>query len=192
MYNLIYQLYKLIKSFIDLFLLKINPGDIVYSKLLLMFLIGIDFIANYEANIVGIKIFNIVNKKNINILPPSLLQSIIILSGTLLVLFGIIYSILMFCKKQNRLVQILTSLMAVDITIRILLIGSVFVLKYSVFAALILLIPLIYWEFILYIYIFANGFDINYLKSGIFTLIYMVIQHNLSEVFVHYLIPKTY
>lgn len=189
MYNLIYQLYKLIKSFIDLFFLKINPEDIVYSKLLLIFLMGIDFIANYRANIIGIKIFNIINKKHI--IPQSLLQSVIILSCTALVLWGVIYSVLTILKKQNRLVQILTSLIAIDIIMRLLLISSILVFKYSMFAALILLIFLLYWEFILYIHIFSNGLNINYLKSGIFVLIYMVIQHNLTEIFIYYLMPKT-
>lgn len=191
MYYLIYQLYKLIKSFINLFLLKIKPEDIVYSKLLLTILVAIDFIVNYQANIIGIKIFNIVNKKHINFIPPSVWQSIIILSVILLVLWGTIYSLLIFYKKQNRLVQILTSLMVIDIILRLLLICNVVILKYYVFAALILMIPLMYWEFILYIFVFANGFSINYLKSGAFALIYMVIQHNLSEILTHYFIPNT-
>jgi hypothetical protein len=189
---LIYQLYNLIKSFISLFLLKTKPEDILYSKTLLTILIGIDLIVNYEANVVGIKIFNLINKKHVNLIPLSLLQSTIILLIIILVLWSIIYGVLTFYKKQNRLVQILTSLVAVDIVLRLLLISGILILKYSIFAALILFIPLMYWEFVLYIFIFANGFNINYLKSGMFALIYMIIQHNLSEILAHFLIPKTY
>lgn len=187
MYNLIYQLYKLIKSFIKLFLLKIKPEDILYSKLLLIILLFIDLIINYEANVIGIKIFNIVDKKHLNLVPLSFLQSTVILLAIIFVLWSIIYSVLIFYKKQNRLVQILTSLLAVDIILRLLLMCSIYTLKYSVLAALILFIPLMYWEFVLYIFIFSNGFDINYLRSGIFALIYMIIQHNLSGILSHYL-----
>lgn len=189
---LIYQLYNLIKSFIGLFLLKTKPEDILYSKTLLTILIGIDLIVNYEANIIGIKIFNLINKKHVNLIPLSLLQSTIILLIILLILWSIIYGVLKFYNKQNRLVQILTSLVAVDIMLRLLLIIGILFLKYSIFAALILFIPLMYWEFVLYIFIFANGFNINYLRSGMFALIYMIIQHNLSEILAHFLIPKTY
>ena len=189
---LIYQLYNLIKSFISLFLLKTKPEDILYSKTLLTILVGIDLIVNYEANIVGIKIFNLINKKHVNLIPLSLLQSTIILLIIILVLWSIIYGVLTFYKKQNRLVQILTSLVAIDIMLRLLLIIGILILKYSIFAALILFIPLMYWEFVLYIFIFANGFNINYLRSGMFALIYMIIQHNLSEILAHFLIPKTY
>jgi len=188
MYNLIYQLYKLIKSFIDLFLLKIKPQDIIYSKLLLIVLIVIDFIVNYEANLISIKIINLINKKDINFIPPSLYQSMIILVAMLIVLWGSIYGVLIFYKKQNRLVQILTSLVAVDIILRLLLMCSVFMLKYTIFAALVLLVPLMYWQFILYVFIFANGFDINYLRSGIVALVYMLIQHNLGEIVAHYVV----
>lgn len=189
---LFYQLYNLIKSFISLFLLKTKPEDILYSKTLLTILVGIDLIVNYEANVVGIKIFNLINKKHVNLIPLSLLQSTIILLIIILVLWSIIYGVLTFYRKQNRLVQILTSLVAVDIVLRLLLISGILLLKYSIFAALILFIPLMYWEFVLYIFIFANGFNINYLRSGIFALIYMIIQHNLSEILAHFLIPKTY
>lgn len=189
---LFYQLYNLIKSFISLFLLKTKPEDILYSKTLLTILVGIDLIVNYEANVVGIKIFNLINKKHVNLIPLSLLQSTIILLIIILVLWSIIYGVLTFHRKQNRLVQILTSLVAVDIVLRLLLISGILLLKYSIFAALILFIPLMYWEFVLYIFIFANGFNINYLRSGIFALIYMIIQHNLSEILAHFLIPKTY
>ena len=112
----------------------------------------------------------------------------IILAMILTVLWISIYGVLVFYKKPNRLVQILTSLVAVDIALRLLLICSVFMLKYSVVAVLILLIPLMYWEFILYIFIFANGFSVSYLKSGMFALVYMIIQHNLSEILAHYFI----
>ncbi len=65
---------------------------------------------------------------------------------------------------------------------------SVFMLKYTIFAALVLLVPLMYWQFILYVFIFANGFDINYLRSGIVALVYMLIQHNLGEIVAHYVV----
>ena len=180
-------MYNLIKNFIKLFLLKLKPEDILYSKLLLIVLAGIDFIVNYEANIIGIKVFNVVNKSHINFLVPTLGQSLIVLSILFLVLWALVYSVLTIYNKINRFVQILTSLIAVDIALRTLIIVCIIILKYSAFLATIFLIPLMYWEFMLYVFIFANGFDFNYLKAGLFSLVYMLIQHNLGEILVNYI-----
>ncbi len=180
-------MYELIKSFINLFLLKTKPEDIVYSKLLLVFLVVVDFIVNYVADVVGIKVFNLINNKHLKFLVPTVEQSIIVLAILFLVLWGVLYSTLAFYNKSNRFVQILTSLTLVDIVLRLLLIVWVIILKYSAFLATILMVPLVYWEFILYIFIFANGFNFNYLKAGVFSLTYMLIQHNLGELLFNYI-----
>lgn len=183
-------MFYLIKNFLKLFVLQVKPEDIVYSKLLLAFLINIDFIVNYKAAIIGIKAYNLINKNHHVFLIPSFTQSIIVLTMLFLVLAGFIYSILMFKHKTNRFVQILTSIVAVDILLRSLIIGCVFIFKYSPVLAAIIAIPVIYWEFVLYIFIFSNGFSCNYLKSGIFSLFYMLIQHNLGELFFSFVSNK--
>lgn len=179
-------MYNLIKSFLNLFIFKTKPEDIVYSKSLLVFLVVLDLIINYIANIVGIKIFNSINKQHNTLIIPSMLQSLIIISVLFLVLWGLVYTVLTFYHKRNRYVQILTSLVAVDIIFRILIIAAMIGLKYSPFLAIVVWLPVMYWQFILYIFIFANGFGFTYLNSGLFTLCYMLIQHNLGELLVNY------
>jgi hypothetical protein len=180
-------MYNLIKSFVNLFLLRVKPEDIIYSKALLVFLVGMDFVVNYEANVIGIKVFNLVNKQQINFLVPSLAQSLVILAVLFLVLWTLVYTTLAIYNKTNRFIQILTSLVAVDIAIRLLIIICIIILRYSAFLATILLIPVVCWEFILYIFIFSNGFNFNYLKAGAFSLVYMLVQHNLGEILVNYI-----
>ncbi len=180
-------MYNLIKNFINLFLFKTKPEDILYSKVLLVFLAGIDFIVNYQANVVNIKIFNLINKKHIILSTPTIGQSLIILFVLFLILCGIIYSLLAFYHKSNRFILILTSLVVVDIAFRMFISIAIVGLGYSSLLAVILFIPLLYWEFVLYIFIFSNGFDFNYLKAGSFTLCYMLIQHNVGELLVNYI-----
>lgn len=180
-------MYHLITSFLNLFIFKIKPEDIVYSKALLIFLVVLDFIINYIANMVGIKIFNSINKQHNILVIPSMLQSLIIITVLFLVLWGLVYTVLTVCHKRNRFVQILTSLVAVDILFRILIIVAMIGIKYSPFLAILVWLPLMYWQFILYIFIFANGFSFTYLNSGLFTLCYMLIQHNLGELLVNYI-----
>ena len=180
-------MYNIIKNFINLFLLKVKPEDIIYSKLLLVFLVGIDFIVNYEANVIGIRVFNLVNKKHINFLIPTLAQSLLVLAVLFLVLWVLVYSVLAFYNKTNRFIQVLTSLLAVDVFLRLLIIICIIILQYSAFLATISLISLMYWEFVLYIFIFANSFSINYLRAGMFSLVYMLVQHNLGEILVNYI-----
>lgn len=180
-------MYKLIKSFINLFLLKTKPEDIIYSKLLLVFLIVTDFIVNYGSSVIGIKIFNLVNKKNITFSIPTATQSLLVLFILFLVLWTLVYGVLALYNKTNRFVQVLTSLVAVDILLRLLIIACMALLQYAPFLGTILLIPLMYWEFVLYIFIFANSFNFNYFRAGIFSLVYMLLQNSLGELLVNYI-----
>lgn len=159
----------------------------VYSKTLLVILIFINMLSHYGANMVSIKIYNTINKNDIYINSPTFLQSILVWSISLLFLWGLIYSILALTKKKNRVIQILISLAAIDIILKLLKICIILLLQISTILALILLIPLLYWEFVIYIYVFANSFDIKYLKAGIFALIYIIMQYNIGGAVAYYI-----
>jgi hypothetical protein len=188
-----YKLFKSVKFFfinisnlLNICLLKTKPENIVYSKFLLTTLLAINAFIHYQGNIIGVKFLNKINYTFLNIYPANLSQT---LSIIFVILFGsglFIYFCLFIIKKQNRFVQIFSSMMIIDLVFRLGLILVMFIHSYYVSLSLIIMILLMYWQLIVLSFVFANGFDIGYLKSIILVFMYMFFKYNLNMGFIKY------
>ncbi|MGI9214930.1 MAG: hypothetical protein ACR2HS_04660, partial [Gammaproteobacteria bacterium] len=141
---------------------------------------------HYQGNLIGVKFLNKINHKFLNIYPANLSQTLTIIAVILLGAGLFIYFCLFIVKKQNRFVQIFSSMMIIDLVFRLGLILVMFMHTYYVSLSLIIMILLMYWQLMVLSFVFANGFDFGYLKSIILVFIYIFFKYNLNMGFIKY------
>jgi len=185
---------QLVSEFWKLFTLRLRPEEMPYSKYLLHFLLLIVFVEKNFANFWFIRImqnFASVEAQS-RMQHFTLFSSILSVTISLGFMFGAISTLLYFWRMSNRAIQIFTSMLALE-----LIITSLFILWVACFAimpinlvqtefiSLVLILTfilLLYWQFMVYIHIFANAFSVTLLEAGIIAFSYMLLQHNVSEI----------
>lgn len=184
------------KVLLNLFILRAKPSDIPYSKTLLLFL-SIVFLLTKSA--VYLWFIQIVNKiEPQEVIKLSYFGSLIISVVWILILFAILRSILSYYNLVDRFLQVAISFVAVDcfLTALFLLWLSCLTMVQLPLApgslgsiGIILgFVLMMYWQFMVYIHILIYSMNISVLKAGVFTLFYMLLQHNLSEVLLNVVI----
>lgn len=175
-----------ISNLLNICLLKTKPENLVYSKFLLTTLLAINAFIHYQGNLIGVKFLNKINHKFLNIYPANFSQTLSIIVVMLLGAGLFLYCCLFIVKKQNRFVQLFSSMMIIDLVFRLGLILVMFIYTYYVSLSLIIMILLMYWQLIVLSFVFANGFDFGYLKSIILVFIYIFFKYNLNMGFIKY------
>lgn len=185
------MVYSLASKFIKLFFLQEKPENIPYSKFILLGLCIILYLEKTYVNLQFVELAKeIATEKNI-IINVSFGYSSLIILISLLVTFVTIGSLLAYYKIPERTVQVVTAFLSVEVILALLFLIWIFVmsslptpLKANSFAAITLVmafILLLYWQFMVYIHIFLNSINISILQAGLFALVYMLLQHNISE-----------
>jgi len=183
-------LWQLIKLFGQLFILRLKPNDIPYSRALLAIFIGILLGLKSYTNIKMINIVNNYDKKSVIVL--SFPHSLLIVSICILILIAFVRSTLSYYKLSERWVQTLTALFGVDIFASLLFAVWIFGLSFmqlpleanSIIALVLILgfVFLLYWQFLVYMHIFMRSLDMRPLVAGLFALVYMLLQHNVADI----------
>lgn len=188
--------WHLTKKFLRLFLLRALPDSIPYSKALLGFLTLLLFITKNILNIWFISIVKVYDKKLL--IDLSLPSSMVIVAVYILLLFACVRSLLVYYNVPERSVQVITSFIAVDFLLTILFLVLLFCLSsiqlplepgsFNGLLIILFFVVLLYWQFMVYIHIIFNSLRITILKAGVLTLVYMLLQHNISEILMNILI----
>lgn len=179
------------KVFLNLFLLKGKPNAVPQSFSLL-FMLCIFFILSKVA--IYLWFIHIVDRFDpkdtihITYVGASLIAII-----WLLLLFATLRSTLLYLKILDRFLQIATAIVAMDCILNVIYLIWLSVLGYvdlpatgiqsvTSIAMILGFILMMYWQFMVYINILVFSMNITILKAGIFTLFYMLLQHNLAEI----------
>lgn len=181
-----------------LFCLRASPGDIPYSRVLLGIL-AILFLA--LDSITDVWFVDIVNNYDQETrvylsLNYSLLMSLV----WLLILYAIIRSTLTHYKLTDRLVQVMTAFLWADTMLAVIYLGGVAILSrvtlpiednsFTAMSLLLAFVVYLYWQFMLYLHIIFNSLNISVLKAGLFTLLYILLQYNISEILINFMVVE--
>ncbi len=181
-----------------LFCLRASPGDIPYSRVLLAILailfLGLD-------SITDVWFVDIVNNYDLQTTVYlswhySLLMSLV----WVLILYASTRSTLTYYKLTDRLVQVMSAFLWVDTMLAVIYLGGIAVLSRvtlpiedSSFTAISLLLAFVlylYWQFMLYMHIIFNSLNISVFKAGLFTLLYILLQYNVSEILINFMVVE--
>lgn len=192
-------LWQLIKIFIRLFGFRAMPNEIPYSRVLLACVIVIDLVAKCFANLLQIDVINAYDKKSV--ISLSTIASLLSVSVCLLILIAFVHTILVHYKLRERFVQLVTALISVDIVAALLFMLWTYSLSFmqlplepnSVMALVLIVffIVVLYWQFMVYMYIFLHSLSLSALLSGLFALVYMLLQQNLADILINLLIKRS-
>ncbi len=181
-----------------LFVLRLSPEDIPYSKNLLILLAILLFGIETFTNLWLIEIVRIYDPTLV--LHLSVFSSMLISLVYLLIMFACVYSVLTYYKKQERSIQVITAFLGVDFILAILFLCWMLFLSTidlplqsgsgKGLIIILLYIMMLYWQFMVYIHIIFNSLNTSVLRSGIYALVYMLLQHNITEVLMSILLTK--
>lgn len=171
---------KLIEEFILLFALKEKPQDIPYSKALVGLLVCCFVVTNVPLNITLANFLVEHSQTKLPLLPLKVIGSLTMVVSYIAIMALSIYAILSFYNYRQRFVQTVASLLGVEIILS-LWFWALLVIPLSPFTV-IFFILLLYWQFMVHIHIFSNSFSCTLLKAGLFALLYILLQHNVSEI----------
>ena len=147
-------------------LLRCNPQDIPYSKLLLLLVATIFII--FTARILSVA------------LPTNLAITLSIAS---VAVTGILlYLLLHYLKYPSRLVQIMTSLIGVDL----ILITSITILRLCIVMpnqgmSLMMISLIMCWQLIVYSHIFFHSFMMRRLYASLMAIVYSVVHSSVTK-----------
>ena len=189
---------QLVSTFGKLTLFKAKPEDLPYSKVLLLGLVVLVFIEKNIANLWFVSIIQKLPSERIGTIELSLLGSSLVVGISILLLCGCIYSILTYYNLLNRCIQVVTAMLAVELCltavfllwIGILAMAPIPLPANSGFTWVLLLgfIGMLYWKFMVCMHIFLHSAGITILQAGLFALIYMILQHNIAEMIMSWVI----
>lgn len=183
------MLKNLLKIYWQIFMMRTGPQDLPYSKYLLAVLVFLSLFANYIANRIFAYVAYHTGKTELQLalLTPDVL--LILGASSLLIMFAYVMIGLSYYKFSNRLIQMMLALVGMDILLTIFFTGVVIFLPFTLLALLFVFV-LLYWQFMIHTHIFSHGYSIGLIKAGFFALIYLLIQHNISEYLLKILIEK--
>jgi len=191
-------LWQLIKVFLRLFGFKANPNEIPYSWVLLGCVVLIDLVAKCFANLLQIDVINAYDTKSV--INLSVIDSLLAVSLCMLILVAFVRTVLVHYKVTERFVQMLTALISVDVLATLLFMMWTFGLSFmqlplepdSVMALVLIVffIMVLYWQFMVYMHIFLHSLTISTLLSGLFALVYMLLQQNIADILLNLLIKR--
>ena len=172
-------MWQLIKLYLKLFILKATPQNIPYSKSLLVVLIFLFLLISVPLHLFFSSILIANASPKINLVPLDIIQALFIVGVFLAIMLATVYSLLTCYNLKSRLVQILSSMLGVEIISAIILSFILFISPSVI--SIVLFIFLLYWQFMVHIHIFMHSFNIGVIIAGIFALIYNLLQHNVDE-----------
>ncbi len=194
------KIWYLAKLFGRIFVLKDNPSNVPYS-IALLFILVITFLASkillYFCFIDLVDKFD--NKDIINLTYSGALTIALL---WVMILFAALRSALSYYNLTSRFVQTASSFVAIDCILNFIYILWLLVLflfevpgeSYPTLLSIVLIlgfILLMYWQFMVYIHMLIYSMEISLVKAGVFSLFYMLLQHNLSEIALNSVISVT-
>lgn len=189
-------IWHLTKLFLKMLALRAKPYELPYSRILTLSLAAIFIILKAISYFWFINIINVYDKHNdISLGVPGAL----LVSGVwALMLFAMIRSTFMYYDILERSTQVITAFLAMDCMLTILYLIWLACLSmvelplasgsFTSFGIIFSFILIMYWQFMIYIHILVTSMDISILKAGVFTLFYMMLQHNLAELLLNLVI----
>lgn len=179
------------ENIINLCLLKTKPENLIYSKFLFKILLAINIFIYYQGYCTAINFLNRLNTSIvINYPKHNFGQSLSVISCGLIGSILFIYICLIILKKQNRFVQLCSSLLIIDIAFRLGLILCMLIYNYYIYVSLAIMILLLFWQLIALSFIFSNGFDFSYFKTMMFVCFYMYLKYDVfNRLLINYFMP---
>lgn len=184
------------KTFLKLFVLQAKPNEVPYSKTLLVFL-SIVFLLTKSVS--SLWFIHIVDRFDASqVISLNYLPSLLVCVVWLVVLFAILRTTLLYYHLENRFVQVATSIVAMDCLLSLVFLIWLVGLEVlplptgddplGAISIIVGFVLMMYWQFMVYIHILVYSFDLPLIKAGVYTLFYMLLQHNLSELLLNVVI----
>lgn len=190
------NVWNITKLFVKLFALRAKPYELPYSKTLTLGLALLFIILKAVSYFWFINIINAYDKHNDISLGVS--GALLVSSVWVLMLFAIIRSTFMYYNILERSTQVITAFLAMDCVLTLLYLmwlGGLSMValplatgSYISLVIIVSFVLIMYWQFMIYIHILVTSMDISILKAGVFTLFYMMLQHNLAELLLNLVI----
>ncbi len=190
------MLWQVIKIFLRLFCLKAKPEDIPYSRILLAILCCGLLLVKTVSNIWFIDIIRVYDPKLV--IDINYLYAAFIFTVYLLILFASVLTTLNLYKVPERSLQVITAFVSMDLILGLLFMVWVSALALvplplaanSIIGLLLIIyfVVLLYWQFMIYIHIIFNSLNLTVLRAGIYALVYMLLQHNVAEILMGFVI----
>ncbi len=191
------QVRKTAKLFVDMFLLKAKPSA-APSSYALVFALCTFFILSKVAIYLGfIHIYDRFDPKDT--IHITYFGAALIAMTWLLLLSATLRSTLSYYKLVDRFLKTFTSILAMDCILNVIYLIWLAVLGFSnlpdvgdksltSLAIILGFIAMMYWQFRIYMNILLDSMNISLLQAGVFTLFYLLLQHNLSEMLLNALV----
>lgn len=151
---------NIINLYKQLFLLKISPEALPYSRSLLGTCLLVYFIINVAVFVASGKF--------------SLVESALVHAGTILLSILFLYSVLKLKNKVVRLHKLLEAIFGVDVFFLIL---SLLMQPFNINVQLVLAFVFTLWSLSIKTHIFKNGFNLNTLGAILLMLSFEFIRH---------------
>lgn len=177
---------KIFKTLLNILLLKAGPEDIPYSNRLLVLFSGLEVIIGLALNRIIIYIVSKFAKEDTPLQTLGNTDLIVLGVVKLGILFVTLYSLLFFFNKKPRFVQTAVSIIGINLILSFVFLFNILLLQLTGFA-IILFFVLLYWNFIVLTNIFSKSFETGLIKSGVLSIVYMLLQHNISGIVVQQL-----
>lgn len=193
------QAWDLTKVFLKMFILQGKPAEVPDSKALLLFM---SIVLVLTKTAVYLWFMHIINRFEVaDKVTLSVYGAALVSCTWVFVMFATLRTTLVYYNLANRFVQAAISFLAMDCLLTVLFLAwlaglaliEVPLQSYSVASIGVILgfVLMMYWQFMVYIHLLVYVMNISLLKAGIFTLFYMLLQHNLSEVLLNVVIIVT-
>ncbi len=190
------QFRYLTKLLFGLFVLRVKPYELPYSKILPVCLAVLFVLMKATSYLWFIYIVNAYDTHNV--ISLSIFGAILVSVVWVLILFAMIYSTFLYYNILERLIQVVTAFLAMDCLLTLFflmwlssltLVGLPLASGSFASAGIIFSFVLImYWQFMIYIHLLVSSMNISILKAGVFALFYTILQHNLAELLLNLVI----
>lgn len=194
------KVWDLTKTIAKMFVLRAKPQELPQSAGLLAFACIIFLVTKTASLLWFIQIFDKIDPKDI--IRITYYGAAVISFIWLLLLFAILRTTFSYYNMLGRFMQTVTAFVIMDCCLNIVyllwlgvlstldvsLISSENVLSMAIIIGFVLIM---YWQFMVYIYLLRYSMDISILKAGVFSLFYMLLQQNLSEILLNAVITVT-
>jgi len=184
------------RTLVQYLLLKSKPSDVPYSRaFLVVFATGFVLVKT----ITDKWFVDIVNNYDDRVTVFLSTEYAIFMSLLwILLLYAIVRTALVYYGKVERLVQTMTTFLWVDLVISVVFFIWVAILSvqelpiqhgsFPMICLIISFLLMLYWQFMLYVHTMVYSLDITVLRAAIFTLCYMVLQYNISEILINFMV----
>lgn len=194
------QVRKTTKVLANLFLLRAKPSSVPFSWNLLLVL-SLLFILSKSLIYIGF--VHIVDQFDpSDVIVITYYGAGIIALTWVLILYASLRTALLYYNKLDRFVQLASSMLAVDCILNALLILWLGIVAYfevplgappNLVSMILILgfVLIMYWQFMVYINILVYGLEVSIIMAGVFSLFYILLQYNLSEIILNVVIKVT-